>query len=160
MKMKKIAMAVGSILSIGLIATSAVSAYRGDPNEQGPNYDADLHQLKVEAFEASDYEVWKDLMEQSGARGRVLEVVNEENFNIFVEAHNAALEGDFEKAAELRAELGLNNGVGPKEGTGRGIGKHSGMRNQGLNQANFVDADGDGSCDNEGSFGSKGYGRR
>lgn len=130
LNMKKILLGITTAIAVGLMATTAIaSAYQGDPTTQGPNYDADLHDLKVDAFESGDYAVWKDLMEQSGARGRVLEVVNEDNFDVFVQAHNAALDGDLELAAQLRAEIGLNNGNGPADGTG-----YQGMNKQGSGQ--------------------------
>ncbi len=136
---KKIVLGIGAIIAGGFIASTVlVSAYQGDPTKQGPNYDATLHDLKVDAFEAGDYAVWKDLMEQSGAHGRVMDVVTEENFNTFVEAHNAALAGDMELAASLRSELGLGNGQG-------------GMHKYNMQEQNFVDLDGDGLCDNAGN---------
>jgi len=175
---KTLTLGVLSIGTIGLIATAGIaSAYQGDPTKQGPNYDVDLHDLKVEAFNTNDYEVWKDLMEQQGNTGRVLDVVNADNFNTFVEAHNAALEGNMELSKELRASIGLNNGMGLKDGNGfkqggMGQGKGQGTGNsqemrgtgQGLNQVDFVDANGDGLCDNtgleEGSQKGQGKGRR
>jgi hypothetical protein len=128
--MKKTALGILSIATIGLIATTAaVHAYQGDPTKQGPNYDADLHDLKTDAFDSNDYEVWKDLMQQQGnGNKRILQVVTAENFDTFVEAHNAALAGELERSAELRASLGLNNGNGPRDGTGyrQGMGSDSG----------------------------------
>ncbi|MBN1175111.1 hypothetical protein JXA48_00550 [Candidatus Woesearchaeota archaeon] len=162
---KKISLAAFSIAAIGLVGTAGlVSAYQGNPDNQGPNYDAALHDLKVDAFDSGDYAVWKDLMEQSGAQGRVMDVVNEENFDLFVQAHNAALSGDFETSNAIRAELGLNNGIGPADGTGhrnvsqgRRMNKGSGQM---LNQANFVDSNSDDLCDNSGNQGNmKGQGR-
>lgn len=169
MSIKKIALGIMAVVGIGLLAMSpVVSAFQGNPNDHGPNYNADLHDLKVDAFNSQDYAVWKDLMEQSGAQGRVLDVVNEDNFNTFVEAHNAVLSGDIELANELRSELGLNNGDGPHDGTGfKGqgmeVGQGHGRMGAGdgqMQQANFVDADGDGVCDNEGSSMGRGRGRR
>ena len=49
----------------------------------------------------------------------------------------------------MRAELGLNNRNGPKEGTGFGKVNGKGRGNQ---QNKFIDADQDGKCDNEGMF--------
>lgn len=129
MDMKKIALGAMAIATIGIVAGSGVvSAYQGDPTKEGPNHDADLHDLKTEAFDSKDYAVWRDLMEQQGSTGRVLEVVNEENFNLFVQAHDAAESGNMELANELRAELGLNNGNGLKDGTGfrKGLGENRG----------------------------------
>lgn len=166
---KKIILGIGAILGAGFIASTAlVSAYHGDPTKQGPNYDADMHDLMTDAFDSADYATWRDLMEDSGHNGRVLEVVNEENFNTFVESHNAALAGDMELANQLRAELGLNNGQGPRDGTGRrgqgrgegrGQGKAMGGQGQMINQVDFVDADGDGACDNLGTHSAQGQGK-
>jgi hypothetical protein len=127
--LKKIGMGIFSVAAIGLVASGfMVSAYQGDPTKQGPDYNPDLHDLKVDAFEKGDYEVWRDLMlEQGRGAKRVLQVVNEDNFNIFVQAHNAQLEGDFETANELRAQLGLNNGQGLKDGNGFKKGNMAGM---------------------------------
>ncbi len=165
--LKKIGLGILSLGAIGLIATTPiVSAFQGDPTQQGPDFDADLHDLKVDAFDSQDYEVWKDLMEQSGNSGRVLDVVTEENFNTFVEAHNAALSGDMELAKELRSELGLNDGVGPKDGTGykndgegKGMGSGNGQGMRQGDQANFVDTNGDEICDNDGENTRQGQGK-
>lgn len=155
---KKIIGGVMAVFTVGIIATAGLaSAYQGNPGEQGPNFDADLHDLKVDAFDSGDFDIWKDLMEQQENSGRVLDVVNAENFNQFVEAHNAALEGDFEVANQLRSELGLNDGVGPKDGSGHkggGQGKGQGQGQNRMNsgsQIDFVDNNGDGVCDNEGT---------
>ena len=121
LNIKKIALAILSIGAIGALATMPfVSAFQGNPDVQGPNYDADLHALKTDAFDSADFATWKDLMETSGSQGRVLDVVNEDNFDIFVQAHNAALAGDMDTSKELRSQLGLNNGNGPRDGTGYG----------------------------------------
>ncbi len=163
---KKISLVAFSVLAIGLIGSVGLaSAYQGNPDDQGPNYDAALHDLKTDAFDTNDYEAWRFLMEDAPNQGRVLDVVNEENFNVFVQAHNAAMNGDMELSNELRSELGLNNGVGPADGTGyknggQGQGMHKGQglqdgQGQGMNsemqQAEFIDANGDGLCDNDGS---------
>lgn len=172
LNIKKIALATFSVFAIGLVASAGVaSAYQGNPDEQGPNYDAGLHDLKTDAFTSGDYETWRYLMEDAPNQGRVLDVVTEDNFDIFVQAHNAALAGDDELAVELRAQLGLNNGVGPQDGTGygkgqgnrQGRGNGSGQGNgqnvnQNMQQSQYVDADGDGSCDNDAS--SLGQGKR
>lgn len=144
---------------VGLIATTSISAYRGDYNVKGPNYTLERHEAMQTAFDARDYETWYELMTEDGRQPRVVEVVTEENFAKFVEAHEAAEYGDLEKAALLRAELGLNNGQGPKDGTGhrrvsgKGSGKGSGTvngsgsREQGR-MSNFADSDNNGICDN------------
>lgn len=86
-------------------------AYRGDPSVQGPNYSEERHAKMITAFENKDYNSWKKLME---GRGRVTQVINEQNFNRFAEAHKLALEGKKDEANQIRKELGLDlqNGFG------------------------------------------------
>jgi hypothetical protein len=121
---------VGMVLSAG-----AVSAYRGDYSVEGPNYTPERHTEMEQAFEDMDYESWYNLMTEDGRHPRVVDVVNEDNFDLFIQAHDAGKSGDSETAAAIRVELGLNNGMGPKDGTGfrRGMGAGRGMHNgQGL----------------------------
>ena len=134
------------LVIVGLIVSTGVaSAYRGDYSVQGPDYDEERHEAMENAFETSDYETWYQLMTRDGRHPRVAEVVTESNFETFAQAHEAAENGDHELAAELRAELELNNGQGPRDGTGHG--KEMG---QGMSQNNFINTDGDGNRDNEG----------
>ena len=164
MKQKTATFGILAILLVGLLSVGLVSAYKGDPNVQCPDYNEERHEAMEDAFESQDYNAWYNLMAENGRNTRVMNVVTEGNFAIFAQAHEAAENGDFETAAELKAELGLNNGNGLKDGTGYGKGMGQGMnqgagQGQNLNHANFVDADGDGNCDNIGSrigFSSKG----
>ncbi|MCK4927921.1 MAG: hypothetical protein KAS11_05595 [Candidatus Aenigmarchaeota archaeon] len=132
-----------------IVSTGVASAYRGDYSVQGPDYDAERHEVMENAFDTSDYESWYQLMTENGRHPRVAEVVTESNFETFAQAHEAAENGDHELAAELRAELGLNNGQGPRDGTGHGKGMGQGM-GQKMSQNNFINTDCDGNCDNEG----------
>jgi hypothetical protein len=69
-----------------------------------------------------NYEAWKELM---GDRGRITQVVTKDNFDTFVKMHEAMEDGDYEKAAEYRKELGLGQRL--QDGTGyRGNGQHKG----------------------------------
>lgn len=121
--MKKAAVVLGTgVLALGsLFALSGrVDAYRGDPTVQGPNYSEERHEAMLKVFENKDFEAWKEMMQ---GRGRVLEVVNEGNFERFVEAHNLALDGKIDEARQIREELGLGlrNGAGQGRGMmGRG----------------------------------------
>ena len=105
-----------------LLSVSIASAYRGDYNVEGPNCSDERHELMEQAFGSGDYDAWYVLMTQDDRHPRVVDVVTEENFETFVQAHEAAENGDHETAAQLRAELGLNNGNGPRDGTGHGAG--------------------------------------
>lgn len=112
---KKILTLSGIALGVGalFVASSGVLAYRGDPSVQGPNYTAERHEAMTKAFEDNDYNAWKQQMQD---RGRVTQVVNEENFARFAEMHNLMLDGKTDEADVIRAELGL----GQQNGFGQG----------------------------------------
>jgi len=103
-----------SALALGgmLMAPKLVSAYQGDPSTKGPNCTPERHEAMEQAFENNDYTAWKELM---NGKGRVTQVVNEENFTRFAEAHRLAEEGDLDGAKQIRQELGL----GLKNGSGQ-----------------------------------------
>ncbi len=132
-------------------AYSFSSAYQGDYTKKGPNYSEERHEAMQKAFENNDYNAWK---EQMNGRGRVSEVINEENFAKFAEAHRLADEGKYDEADQIREELGLRTRDGKRMGAGYGNrdGRgHGRMNNEDRGQnrgGNFVDADGDGTCDN------------
>jgi hypothetical protein len=120
--MNKKYIALGSIglLLGGLVLSSGKAfAYRGDPTVQGPYYTEERHEEMTKAFENNDFNAWK---EQMGGRGRVSQVINEENFPRFAEAHRLALEGKTEEAAKIREELGLGLQNGSGKGMGQGFG--------------------------------------
>ena len=122
---------------LALLGVSMVAAYQGDYSVKGPDYSEDRHDDMTVAFEELDYDTWAALMAENGRHSRVMEVGTEENFAVFVEAHDAGMAGDLTRAAELRAELGLGNGQGSRDGDGFGQGKGmkqgsgSGMKGQG-----------------------------
>jgi hypothetical protein len=120
--MNKKYIALGSIglLLGGLVLSSGKAlAYRGDPTVQGPYYTEERHEEMTKAFENNDFNTWK---EQMGGRGRVSQVINEENFSRFAEAHRLALEGKTEEAAKIREELGLGLQNGSGKGMSQGFG--------------------------------------
>lgn len=105
-----------SILALAAIAVVAgglfflpqdTKAYKGDPNVKGPNYTQERHDAMEQAFENNDYETWKNLMP---GRGRVMQVINKDNFARFAQAHELAEQGKTAEANAIRAELGLGNG--------------------------------------------------
>jgi len=113
-----ITLATASLVIAGVVALPrVVDAYQGDPNVQGPNFTEDVHQANLAAFESGDYNAWK---ENHQGNGRITEIVTEENFARFSEAHRLTLEGDTEGAATIRAELGLGQGMRNGEGQGSG----------------------------------------
>lgn len=129
------AIAVAGVVGAFTISQAAL-AYRGNPDQTGPNYSPERHAAMQKAFESSDYNAWK---EQMNGRGRVTEVVNEQNFSRFAEMRKLMLEKKYDEANKIRAELGL--GQGNERGNGQGTG-------QGRSGSNFVDKNGDGICDN------------
>ncbi len=153
LKMKKMTIfGLLALMIVGIItSTILVSAYRGDYTVQGPNFSEERHELMKNAFDTLDYSAWKELMYENNRNSRVLTIVTEDNFETFVKAHKAGINGDLELAAELRSELGLNNGKGPQDGTGHGQGngqKQGKGQGQRMQQHNFIDANSDGNCDN------------
>lgn len=117
--MKKTTIGLLALMVVGMVFSAGmVSAYRGDYTVKGPNYSEDRHEAMQAAFDGRDYQAWYELMTEDGRHPRVVEVVTPENFEKFVQAHEAGEAGDFETAAQIRAELGLNNGQGPRDGTG------------------------------------------
>ncbi len=131
--------------TLGLVALSAVAiatgtyAYQSNPAKVGPNYTPERHAKMEAAFENNDYAAWKEQMGDRGATRKV----NEQNFARFAEMHELMEDGKTDEASAIRAELGLGQG----NGNGQGRGMHSGQRGQNKN-GNFVDANGDGNCDN------------
>ena len=126
-----------SVLALGIVALlgiSLVAAYQGDYSVKGPSYSSDRHEAMEEIFDNFDYDAWVTLMTEDGRHPRVVDIVTEDTFVTFVEAHDALEDGDFDRAAELRSELGLNNGIGLRDGNGfggrKGMKQGSGMKNQ------------------------------
>jgi hypothetical protein len=105
-----------------LVVSSMASAYQGDPNVQGPNFDPIRHESMMEAFENNDYSAWAELHD---GRGKMSEVVTEDNFDRFTAMHELMLAGDKDGAQEIREELGLGKGrmgKGSHRGGQRGSG--------------------------------------
>lgn len=111
----------GLVLGGFLLSSEKALAYRGDPSVQGPNYSAERHAAMTQAFENNDYNAWKELMQ---GKGRVTQVINEQNFARFAEAHKLALEGRTDEAQTIREELGLGLQNGSGQGMGRGYGRN------------------------------------
>ena len=146
MKNNKFILGVGVIALLLVAGVATASAYQGNYAQTGPNYSPDRHEAMEEAFAANDYNAWLDLM---GGRGRVTQVINEDNFALFAEAHNLAEAGDTAGADAIRAELGLRTSSSGVTGQGNRGGRGQGMGQRGQNaRTNFVDADNDGICDN------------
>ncbi|HAS80415.1 MAG: hypothetical protein UR25_C0006G0007 [Candidatus Nomurabacteria bacterium GW2011_GWE1_32_28] len=130
-KTKKMILGLGTlalILGVSGAITSQASAYKGDPAVKGPNYSIERHTAMEKAFETNDYTAWKSLM---NGQGRVSQVVNQDNFAKFAEAHKLAENGDLAGAKKVREELGL----GLKNGSGQAMGNKLG---RGMNRNNIT----------------------
>ncbi len=114
---------------IGLIGAGSAFAYLGNPNVMGPNFDNERHEEMQKAFVTEDYNLWNSLMGERRGH-RVTDIINENNFDVFIEMREARLNGDEETSNKLRAELGL--------GLGRGFqrGKENEQRNENENRLN------------------------
>ena len=120
--------AVAALVGVGIALAFSASAASVDsaPGAGGRFFgvhgcDPEQHSAREAALEAHDYAAWKKLVEESGRGGRILAVVNEDNFDTFVALHEAMERGDTKKISELRTELALHDSVGF---SGRGMGMH------------------------------------
>ncbi|MGV8171454.1 MAG: hypothetical protein ACP5OA_02045 [Candidatus Woesearchaeota archaeon] len=145
---KNILLGIVAIFIVSIASLGVVLAYRGNPEVQGPNYDAQVHEQLEAAMEAGDYNAWIQIREDNNLpmRGRIFQVITADNFDKYVELHEANLAGDTAKADAIKAELGL----------GQGMQKHGNMQDKGMQgkansgtglRQNFVDANNDGLCD-------------
>ena len=104
---------------VGLTAVNSVLAYQGDYTKEGPNCTAERHEAMEKAFESNDYTAWEDLMQ---GRGRVTQVINQDNFAEFAQAHTMGKEGKHAEADAIREGLGLRTSNGQRVGAGFGQG--------------------------------------
>ncbi|HBO16658.1 MAG: hypothetical protein UR69_C0004G0022 [Candidatus Moranbacteria bacterium GW2011_GWE2_35_2-] len=150
MSNKKLIIGTSVLVAVILAGAFSVSqAYRGDYLQKGPNYTPERHEAMTKAFESNDYQAWKKLMEQNQFRGRVMDVVNEGNFARFTQMHRLMVEGKYEEANQIRAELGLRTRDGQGAGYGQGMrdGRGQGRGNGSGCGQSFTDANNDGVCD-------------
>ena len=128
--MKKSTLVLGALAlilgGIAVISADSVYAYRGNPETTGPYYSAERRAEMTEAFENLDYDAWRNLKQD---KGRVTQLITEENFAQFAEAHQLTLENREAEARELRQELGLGLQDGSGRGEGRMMGRNHRMSN-------------------------------
>ncbi len=108
------AVVLGSVLAF----TNSSYAYRGDPSVKGPYHTEEREVAMEKTFDNNDYNAWKNLMQ---GRGRVTQVINQNNFAQFAKAHKLAEEGKTQEANQIRTELGL----GLHNGGGQGMGRYA-----------------------------------
>ena len=156
-KSNKILVGSLAVVIMGAFAVSSAFAYQGDYAKRGPAYSPERHIAMEEAMDNNDYEAWSELMAD---RGRVMRVINAENFAQFTEAHRLGEAGDVAGADAIRQGLGIRTSNGEKVGAGYGEGQGENRGNKegrgkmnsetrGQNQGGkFLDADRSGVCDN------------
>lgn len=100
-KMFFLALTAIVVSGIAMIPRQA-SAHQGDSKVQGPNYTAERHEAMAKAFANNDYYAWKSLM---AGKGRATQVITQQDFTKFAEAHKLAAEGKMTEVNKIRAEL-------------------------------------------------------
>ena len=144
-KSNKVLVGSLAIMMVGAFAVSSAMAYQGDYSKKGPEYSPERHVAMTEAMDNNDYQAWSELMAD---RGRITQVINAENFAQFAEARRLGEAGDIAGADAIRQELGIRTSNGERVGAGYGRGRMN-NENRGQNQGGkFIDANGDGVCDN------------
>ena len=124
----KTLMSFGILGVFVLLGMSMVFAYQEGPNVQGPNFSEERHEAMQEAFNSLNYQDWYDLMTEDGRHLRIVDVIDADNFDEFVEARNDRTLKEFRESLGLG--LGqMKHGNGEALGKGQGKGFGSGQRN-------------------------------
>ncbi|MCK4730651.1 MAG: hypothetical protein KAT28_05010 [Candidatus Aenigmarchaeota archaeon] len=106
---KKTMFGAMALMVIGLIAATGM-VYAFDCEER-------TYPLR-EALNSGDYDEWKAAIDGEERTPKMAEMITEENFNIFVELHEAKKNGDFETMKTIKEELGIE-GKGLRQGEGK-----------------------------------------
>jgi len=146
---RKLVLGLAAFTVVVLLVGGYAVAGKGVAGFKGKNFDGERHEAVTAALEAGDYDAWIALMSEKPGKARVAEVVTEETFAKFAEAHAAMKAGDFEAAKAIKEELGL--GLGHMKGAGKpgGCGMHAGFKGAGGGRggcALAAGAEGDGGC--------------
>lgn len=104
---------VGTVLLIG---AGMVYASPGHTEEGSFDYMGDMHNTMQKAFDTADYELWSKTMSENSMHPRSLDTVTEENFNVFTDAHNAMMAGNFDETRKLRESIGFSMSQGLRQG--------------------------------------------
>ncbi|MBT3538753.1 hypothetical protein HOF40_03190 [Candidatus Parcubacteria bacterium] len=150
--MKKTAyFALGSLAALAVLVVGAMSASaaqgqrgEGEMGQRGEKASPEHRAEMQEIMDSGDYNTWAESVRTHAAEDgrdnpRVLENVTADNFNKFIEMHEAMQSGDRDSAQLIREELGMN-------GFGKKGNRHAGMKGENRG-GNFVDSNGDGVCD-------------
>jgi hypothetical protein len=118
--MKRTMLALMAVMLISVLAIGSVFAYQyGNRNNTNPAID----KVAAEnAIESGDYASWKAL--HANSNGKMVSLINEGNFHLLKEMHDARESGDFTRVKEIKTELGFNAGNGQGKGMHMGQGKN------------------------------------
>ncbi|MFA5259356.1 MAG: hypothetical protein WC979_08010 [Candidatus Pacearchaeota archaeon] len=118
--MKRTMLALMAVMIISVLAVGSVFAYQyGNKN----NTNAVVDKVAAEnAVESGDYATWKAL--HASSNGKMVSLINEGNFHLLKEMHEAQEAGDFAKVQEIKSELGFVSGNGQGKGMHMGQGKN------------------------------------
>ncbi len=87
------------------------------------------YQAVQQALEDHDYDAWISAIEGTPMADRLTQVIDEGNFDTYVQLHDAVQDNDLEAARELQSELGLNHfQAGPGMPMGHERGRFSFIR--------------------------------
>jgi hypothetical protein len=111
--MKKTILVI-SLTLIALLTISGVYAYQYGKKYNASNIDKEAAE---KAIESGDYAAWKAI--HSNSNGKMASLINEDNFYLLREMHEAKESGDLTKVNEIKAQLGFKSGKG--NGKGKGI---------------------------------------
>ena len=80
--------------------------HKGRGNMKGEGYNSSNHEAMMATYESGDFAIWKALMEERGG-GKILEVINADNFAEFAKAKILQSEGNMDEAKAILDSLGF-----------------------------------------------------
>lgn len=99
--------AAAVIVFVVMVMTTSADSENGQ--KKGVNFKPENRDAIMQAIEDEDYSTWYSLVTANGSNPKILEYINESNFDKFAEMHDY-----MKKANEIRDELGLPQGaMGP-----------------------------------------------
>lgn len=123
--MKKTILGIMVVALISILAISSVLAVSyGNRNSANPIMDKDALE---NAIESGDFATWKSL--HTNSNGKMVSLINESNFYLLKEMHDAKESGDYNKVQEIKTRLGFISGSSHSDGKGK-------LKNQNSNHNN------------------------
>lgn len=103
-----------AILASGFMYSPVMAAQVGQGKKM-VSYSATQASELEKAIENNDYATWKGLMK---GRGKLAQLINENNFAKYAEAYKLVKEGKYKEANAIRKELGFSNRDSARLGLG------------------------------------------